>query len=104
MSPLRYEGAVDKVRAAILAELQRRSRVHIVEATDDYVHAEFTTPFFRFVDDVEFLIDREGRRVHFRSASRVGRSDLGLNRRRMRGLCRRLARSQEGLSWHQASG
>ena len=39
--------------------------------------------FFRFTDDVEFFVEVESGRVHFRSASRVGRSDLGVNRERM---------------------
>ncbi len=90
MPPLRFDGAVEEARAAILDLLQATTRVRVVEADDDYLHAEFTTPLFRFVDDVEFLIDRKEQRIHFRSASRVGHSDLGANRRRMRKLCRRL--------------
>lgn len=103
MAPLRFDGGAENVRAAILAELERRPRVRIVEATEDYIHAEFTTPLFRFVDDVEFLIDANDRRVHFRSASRVGTSDLGVNRRRMRRLCRRLSRGTRGLTWDETA-
>ena len=50
---------------------------------DDYLHAEFTSAWFRFVDDVEFLVDREAGVIHVRSASRAGRSDFGVNRRRV---------------------
>lgn len=50
---------------------------------DDYLHTEFTSALFRFVDDVEFLVDREAGVIHVRSASRVGRSDLGVNRHRI---------------------
>ena len=42
----------------------------------------FITPVMRFRDDVEFLLDEEAQVVHVRSASRVGHSDMGLNRRR----------------------
>lgn len=50
---------------------------------ENYLHVEFTSKFFRFVDDAEFLIDEAAGLIHFRSASRVGRSDFGVNRRRM---------------------
>lgn len=55
------------------------------EASDrpDYLHAEFTSAWFRFVDDVEFLVDRSAGVIHVRSASRVGHSDLGVNRHRV---------------------
>ena len=44
---------------------------------------EFTSALLRFVDDVEFVFDEDHRTIHFRSASRTGYSDLGVNRRRM---------------------
>ena len=74
-------------RADAISRLKRivlsfpRSKV-IVES-DDYLHFEFRSALFRFVDDVEFLIDEESKRIHFRSASRVGHGDLGVNRHRM---------------------
>ena len=91
MPALAFEGEAGPVRAAILDVLARAPRARVVEAEGDTVRAEFTTLVFRFVDDVEFLIDPAAKRVDFRSASRVGHSDLGTNRRRMTALCRRLA-------------
>jgi uncharacterized protein (DUF1499 family) len=61
-------------------------RVRLVTQTDTYLHAEFATAVFRFIDDVEFYVDETAGVVHFRSASRVGYSDLGVNRRRMEGV------------------
>lgn len=61
-------------------------RAKIVTADENYLHVEFTSALFRFVDDVEFFVDREQRVIHFRSASRVGRSDLGVNRQRMQAI------------------
>jgi uncharacterized protein (DUF1499 family) len=90
MPALGFEGEVEAVRAAILDVLTEAPRARIVEAEGDYIHAEFTTPVFRFVDDVEFSVDPDAKRVDFRSASRVGHSDLGTNRRRMKTLSRRL--------------
>lgn len=51
-----------------------------------YLHYTFKTRFGGFIDDVEFLIDEKTKEVHFRSASRVGYSDLGANKRRMQKL------------------
>lgn len=90
MPALGFEGDVETVRAAILDLLARAPGARVVKAEGDYIHAEFTTLVFRFVDDVEFQIDPMAKRVDFRSASRVGHSDLGTNRRRMRKLSRRL--------------
>ncbi len=58
-------------------------RTQIVLKADDYLRAEFRSALFRFVDDVEFYAEAASGRIHFRSASRVGRSDLGVNRARM---------------------
>lgn len=58
----------------------------IVQQSDVYLHATFTSSIFRFVDDVEARLDRDAGLMHLRSASRVGRSDLGANRKRIEGL------------------
>ena len=67
----------------ILKEL-RRSNIKVVE--DNYIRAEFTSSVFRFVDDVEFYFpDTKSKKriIHVRSASRIGHSDLGVNRKRI---------------------
>jgi len=48
-----------------------------------YVHATFTSRLFRFVDDLELRLDAENNIIHIRSASRVGHSDFGVNRKRV---------------------
>ncbi len=50
---------------------------------EDYLHVEFTSLIFRFKDDTEFYLSIEDAKIHFRSASRLGYSDLGANRKRM---------------------
>jgi uncharacterized protein (DUF1499 family) len=90
MTPLRYAGTAEDARRTLLNVLQSTPRARVVDVDDVYIHAEFTSLVFRFVDDVEFLIEPLGKIVHFRSASRVGHSDLGTNRRRMTALSRRL--------------
>ena len=54
----------------------------IKKELDQFIHVEFTSNIFRFIDDVEFYLTEPGV-IHFRSASRIGHSDLGVNRRRM---------------------
>ena len=59
---------------------------NIVRADTNYLYAEFTSRIMGFVDDVEFLFDPAASVVHVRSASRIGRSDLGVNRKRIEAI------------------
>ena len=81
---------IDPFRGVSLAELrellQNEESVEIVTDHENYLHAEFTSLIMRFVDDVEFFSVAEEQVIHVRSASRLGRSDLGANRRRVEGL------------------
>lgn len=70
----------------LLSRLATLPRVEVLETTDSYVHATFTTLVLRFTDDVEFLLDPSGTHFDVRSASRVGHSDLGTNRERVEDL------------------
>jgi len=65
-------------------------RTRLVEEDETYLHYEFTSLLLRFVDDVEFLLDDEMKTVHFRSASRTGHGDFGVNRRRMEDIRSRI--------------
>jgi uncharacterized protein (DUF1499 family) len=58
-------------------------RTEVVEQTDNYIHALSKSRIFKFVDDVEFYFPADESVIHVRSASRVGESDLGVNRRRL---------------------
>jgi uncharacterized protein (DUF1499 family) len=83
IDPLRYEGTAQEARERLVKAISGMKRARIVMAEEWYIHAEFTSAFFRFVDDVEFLLDDGTRTIHVRSASRVGYSDFGVNRRRV---------------------
>lgn len=48
-----------------------------------YWHVTFTTGWMKYIDDVEFFFDLDHSTIHFKSASRVGYSDMGVNRKRM---------------------
>ncbi len=74
--------ALAELQDVVLA--QPRAVVQVIKGP--YVAATFTSKIFRWVDDVEFLIDEEAGVVHVRSASRVGKSDLGVNRKRVETL------------------
>lgn len=74
--------------------LEAMPRTAVVTETVEYVHAESTSRLFRFVDDVELLVT-EDRELVVRSASRVGRSDMGVNARRVDEL--RSALAEAGL-------
>ena len=79
---LRYD--VDRAQAQVhlLRVLNEMARVKITRAEATYVHAEFRSALFGFVDDVEFHFDAPGS-IQVRSASRVGYSDFGVNRARV---------------------
>lgn len=82
------EDELSKLKQVIASEFPRAT---LVDQNDDYLRYEFRTFVFRFVDDVEFLTVPEDKLIHFRSASRVGQSDLGLNRKRMTKIKRLMA-------------
>ncbi len=63
--------------------IESMERTTLIEETNDYLYAEFKTPLMGFVDDVEFYLDKSENVIHVRSASRLGQSDLGLNRKRV---------------------
>ena len=83
MEPIPFTGSSDEAMQRIKTLVAEMPRTKIVTVADNYLHVEFRSAFFRFVDDVEFLVGSETQIIHFRSASRVGHSDFGVNRDRM---------------------
>jgi uncharacterized protein (DUF1499 family) len=86
IAPLRCEG--DPVSAMVRLErvLGTMPGAKIVAVRPDYLYAQFTTRWLRFVDDVEFMAAPDEGVIHLRSASRLGREDLGTNRRRVEAI------------------
>lgn len=70
--------------AAMADLIMSMPRAEILELNDDYLHATFHSAFFGFVDDFEILKDSASLQV--RSVSRVGFSDMGVNRERVEKL------------------
>jgi uncharacterized protein (DUF1499 family) len=91
VEPLRYTVSRAEAMAIVAQAIAAMPRTRIVKQTDTYLHAEFTTAVLRFVDDVEFAVDDDAKVIHVRSASRVGYSDLGVNRRRVEAIRERVA-------------
>lgn len=86
IAPLRYSDTKPEAHARLLAIVESEKRTHILTAEENYIRAEFTSAVFRFVDDVEFYFPEkqaEGSVIHMRSASRLGHSDFGVNRKRI---------------------
>lgn len=83
IAPLRYEGTAERAKGLLIKTVLGMKRSRIVISEGVFLHAEFTSAFFRFVDDVEFLLDDGRKWIHVRSASRVGYYDFGVNRRRI---------------------
>jgi uncharacterized protein (DUF1499 family) len=81
--PIAIPDAITDPKQRLIDILTATSGAVIVENKDNYVRAEFTTKLMRYVDDVEFVVDTTQRIIDFRSASRVGYSDMGLNRKRI---------------------
>jgi uncharacterized protein (DUF1499 family) len=83
ISPLPFGGTAERAQAHARAALLADPRTRVVAERPGYLRAEARSRVFRFVDDVEVVVDAGARVLRFRSASRVGRGDLGVNRARM---------------------
>lgn len=82
VEPLPYKASTEETMDKILAVLQTMGGNELQTQESHYVYTVFTTPTLRFHDDVEVLLDEKNQQVHFRSQSRAGHSDLGVNRKR----------------------
>jgi len=83
IAPFRYRKSRAEAKEALKEMVRSLPRTKLVEEDETYLHYESTSLLLRFVDDVEFLFDDVAKTIHFRSASRAGYSDLGVNRARM---------------------
>jgi len=86
IAPFNIVGDPDKAWAALKKAINDKSRMVITHETHDSLHAEATSLVFRFVDDINAILDGEAQLIHIRSASRMGHSDFGINRKRIEAL------------------
>jgi uncharacterized protein (DUF1499 family) len=93
IAPLRYAGSMAEAKAHILESVKSMPRTRIITDEPNYLHVEFRSRIFHFVDDVEFYFGDTNKLIHFRSAARLGYGDLGVNRKRMEEIRHRFYRS-----------
>ncbi len=88
-TPILFKGSRAAAREKIVSIVNSLPRTTIVEERDNYIRVEFRSQLIGFVDDVEFLLSQkpgDGTQIDFRSASRLGVSDLGVNKARMKNI------------------
>ena len=87
---LSYSTSEKEVMNKLKDILVNMPRTKVIEETENYIYAECTSLIFRFKDDLEVYLDSQAKFIHFRSASRVGHSDLGVNRKRVESIKEKL--------------
>jgi uncharacterized protein (DUF1499 family) len=92
IAPLAFSGDADRAFARLKQVLGRRSDTTVISERPGYLRVELRT--LLFVDDGEFLLDRAQAVIHVRSASRLGYSDMGKNRRRMEEIRNEFSREE----------
>ncbi|MGI9294354.1 MAG: DUF1499 domain-containing protein [Pseudomonadales bacterium] len=92
IEPLAFIGTAAEAQAALRKIVANHAgeTAEVVTVDGNYMHIEFTTSLMKYVDDFELLIV-PGDKIHVRSASRVGRSDLGANKKRVESIRTALA-------------
>lgn len=88
IAPIAYGGRSDHAVRAARQAIETMPGASIVRHEENYLHAEFRTRFLRFIDDLELVHDEGAGLLHVRSASRLGRRDFGVNRKRVEALRR----------------
>ncbi len=92
IQPYKYSSDLSTAFSELKSLLEKQDRVTIITAADNYLNAEFKSRLMGYVDDVEFYFDDSKKLVHIRSASRLGSSDWGVNRKRIESI-------REQLKW-----
>ena len=91
IAPLTLRGDGLATIARLKTVVNAMSGAKIVKSEPDYLYAQYTTPVMKFVDDVEFWYDPSTQAIQVRSASRIGRGDMGVNRQRIEAVRQALA-------------
>ena len=83
IAPLSFTSSPEEAISNLKKIIESLPRTKIITESQDYLYAEFKSALLGFVDDVEFYLDRNTNVIQVRSASRLGQSDLGVNRQRI---------------------
>jgi uncharacterized protein (DUF1499 family) len=92
VEPIVYKGSPAEARQKLLVVVRAMPRTRVRPEEGGTLRVEFSSAIFRFVDDVEFLIEEARPLIQVRSASRVGYWDMGANRRRVENIRRMMTR------------
>ena len=84
IDPIPFVGSILSAKLELVNILKKDSKSSIITETENYLHVEYRA--FIFIDDVEFYFSKEESVIHLRSASRVGYSDMGANKRRAKAI------------------
>jgi uncharacterized protein (DUF1499 family) len=96
IEPIRFEGTAPEALAVARKAVESMPRATVIRHEGNYLYAEFRSRVMGFVDDVEFTYDEKARALHVRSASRLGRRDFGVNRKRVEALRSRIEGRRKG--------
>jgi uncharacterized protein (DUF1499 family) len=88
IAPLDYSATSPEKAWAKIQQIIKELGGEVAVVEDEYIAATFASSLFKFVDDVECRLDAPQNQIHIRSASRVGHSDLGVNRKRTESITR----------------
>jgi len=91
IAPLALKGDGPATLARIKGIVEGMDGAKVVKSEPGYLYAQFTTKLMKYVDDVEFWFDPAANAIQVRSASRVGRGDMGVNRKRIEAVRSALA-------------
>jgi len=80
IDPISISGSVETVQAALLQVIHNLPRTEVITSEPTYVHVVSRSRIMGYLDDAEFMIDADAALIHVRSASRLGHSDMGVNR------------------------
>ncbi len=95
IAPIAYKLPPADAMAKLKSVIESMDRTKIISETGDYLYAEFTSALMGYVDDVEFYLDSTTPgQFQVRSASRLGQSDLGVNRKRVEAIRAKLAEAE----------
>ena len=83
IQPLSYQGDGEEAISTLKDIINQQEKTQIISESDGYLYAQFTSHWMGFVDDVEFFVNEDKGVIDVRSASRLGESDLGVNRERI---------------------
>ena len=83
IAPLAVRGDGSTTITKLKVIVEGMDGAKLITNAPDYLYAQYTTPLMKYVDDVEFWFDPAAGVIQVRSASRIGKSDLGLNRKRI---------------------